>query len=99
MNLYLIRHAESVNNARFRDADVVDLSLRDPDPALTSLGHVQAQHLAHFVVHAAELYAQHPHGEPLLTHLIVSPMRRALETARAIAEHAAIPIEVWDDVH
>jgi len=69
MNLYLIRHAESVNNARFRDADVVDLSLRDPDPALTSLGHVQAQHLAHFVVHAAEL------------------------------EHAAIPIEVWDDVH
>lgn len=99
MNLYLIRHAESVNNARFRDADVFDMSLRDPDPALTSLGHVQAQHLAHFVAHANEPYAQHPHGEPLLTRLIVSPMRRALETARAIAEQTTIPIEVWDDVH
>ncbi len=99
MNLYLIRHAESVNNARFRDADVVDVSLRDPDPALTSLGHVQAQHLAHFVAHAAEPYAQHPHDEPLLTRLIVSPMRRALETARAIAERTTIPIDVWDDVY
>lgn len=99
MNLYLIRHAESVNNARFRDADVIDLSLRDPDPALTDLGRVQAEHLARFIAHAAEPYTQHPHGRALLTHLVVSPMRRAIETAQAIARQAPLPVEVWDDIH
>jgi 2,3-bisphosphoglycerate-dependent phosphoglycerate mutase len=94
MRLYLIRHAESANNALYSSQG--DYSGRNPDPDITPTGHQQSALLA---VHLAD-----PAGEPRhhpflangsrrygLTHLYCSLMTRAMLTAGYVAEACAIP--------
>ena len=91
--LLLIRHAESENNhnnARIRrafagDPDRIHLEselARKPDPELSETGVEQARLLAEAL------------GDTLRTPrtlLLVSPMRRALQTAMPLAAAAGIP--------
>lgn len=101
MELYLIRHGQSTNNAIDGDTERVH------DPELTKLGHRQAALLGEFIAYA-------PRRDPLmnvatgystpddtpglkLTHLYVSPMYRTLQTALPIAQASGIaPIIRYD---
>ena len=91
MQLYLIRHAESANNAIYsgtgRESD------RVPDPEITETGHQQAQHLAEHLVHPQgdarqpSLVSQAPRApDYALTHLYCSLMTRSILTAGYIAK-------------
>lgn len=87
MELYLIRHGQSKNNAH--DDEHVHV-----DPDLTELGHQQAERLAAWMCAANDIEAMTRRSmkDPLrkdnhpikLTHLYVSPMRRALQTAQPL---------------
>jgi len=97
MRIYLIRHAQSTNNASGDPAD------RASDPALTTLGHRQAERLAG---HLASSAPRLPHifddreGEGYrITHLYTSPMWRALQTAHPLGQALGLAPEVWIDVH
>ncbi len=79
MQLYLVRHAESENNA-------LPIELRVEDPSITDLGHQQAQHLSNWM-----------ESLPIDT-LITSPVRRALQTTRYIAQATGNHVHVWADI-
>ncbi len=80
MLLFLIRHAQSENNARSQ-------SQRVEDPALTRIGHAQAQHLAQ---RAADLQ---------LTRIMTSPFLRAMQTAQHLHQRTGIAPEVRIELH
>src|SRR5574341_719639 len=99
MQLYIIRHAQSTNNALLDEWD------RDYDPALTELGQRQADILARHLADGAEL---EPPPNPAnrearrgyrFTHLYCSPMWRALQTAHPIGEALGLAPEVWTEIH
>lgn len=92
MQLILIRHAQSYNNA------LKDVSQRQQDPHLTELGWEQAYLLAQHLANATDGYADEPYGYDI-THLYASPMIRALQTASVIADALQIRPEVWVDIH
>ena len=77
--ILFLRHAESEWNARFSPTRI-DPGL--PDPPLTPRGRKQAEELAVALDRAG------------VRHLLVSPYRRALETAHIIRDRLAIPVEV-----
>jgi len=89
MQLFLIRHGQSKNNAH-DDAHV------HPDPDLTDLGHRQAAYLAAWMIEANDTESitrlsmrdpsRQDHHPIKLTHLFVSPMRRTLQTAQPLAQ-------------
>lgn len=104
MQLYLIRHGQSANNA---GGD--DLFDRVEDPQLTETGKKQAQYLADFFAEAnnreelvrlatvSEARKQrHDFG---FTHLYVSAMHRALQTALPIGKAVNLKPEIWVDIH
>jgi broad specificity phosphatase PhoE len=99
MQLYLIRHAQSTNNA------LDDPSDRDCDPTLTELGEHQAQVLAHHLATQVELVpppsTTNGHERPgyVFTRFICSPMWRALQTADPIGRALGLAPEVWADIH
>jgi len=88
MQLFLIRHGQSKNNAH-DDAHV------HPDPDLTDLGHQQAERLALWMSEANDVEAvtrlkmrdpaRQDHHPIHIDHLYVSPMRRTLQTAQPLA--------------
>ena len=89
MDVLLIRHAESANNALWaRDPDAFTSS-RTHDPPLTDLGFEQADLLAR---HLAERGAR-------IDRLVASPMLRAIQTARPLAAALGLELEVWVEVH
>jgi broad specificity phosphatase PhoE len=103
MELYIIRHGQSTNNA------LQDQSARTHDPALTPLGFQQAEALAAFLCDAPR---RDPWTDPAtgytvpnderglrLTHLFCSPMRRALQTALPLARALRIQPQVWSAIH
>jgi broad specificity phosphatase PhoE len=97
MRLYLIRHGQSVNNALYSSGTAFENS-RSHDPELTAIGHQQAEHAAQFLTKAIDM--PQPDLEALqFTHLYVSPMIRALDTAKPIAAALGIQPEVWIDIH
>lgn len=83
MHIYLIRHAQSANNIAASPHDIV------ADPPLTDKGHQQAQQLATF---------WQSNRQPF-THIFTSPMHRALQTTRYIADAFNLTPEVWVDLH
>lgn len=104
MELYIIRHGQSTNNAIGEDA-----KRRVRDPELTEVGHKQADLAAEFLSTATDLeqIVRHPadssarvephkHG---ITHLYCSAMHRALQTARPIGAALGLKTEVWVDIH
>lgn len=101
MELYIIRHGQSTNNAL--GEDIIN---RVMDAPLTELGHQQAQivaqHLAgaDYAETAFSYYPQQGTRENYgITRLYCSAMHRALQTAQPIAQVLALKPEVWVDTH
>jgi len=97
MEIYIIRHAQSTNNA------LEDQSERVCDPPLTDLGRRQAEILARHLGQGQEPFAQaagnrNPRGYGI-TRLYCSPMWRALQTAQPIGQILELAPEVWVDIH
>ncbi len=103
MELYIIRHAQSVNNA------LTDQRDRVKDPALTELGEKQAEIVAkHLIDGINPEYVKGSSPEATgsqnrrgygLTRLYCSAMYRALQTAQPIGEALGLRPEVWVDIH
>ena len=93
MDLFLIRHGESYNNA------LEDGSRRVSDPPLTGLGEEQARRVASHLAGGGHLDPAERDGRPAFDSLYCSAMRRALQTAQPIAAALGIAPEVWVDTH
>lgn len=102
MEVYLVRHGQSVNNALMENQ-----LLRVADPELTEIGKQQAQHTAHHLANALNLehwvieqngtrQGHYPYG---ITHLYCSAMHRALQTAAPIAKALGLKTEIWLELH
>ena len=106
MELYLIRHGQSTNNASM----VADPKDRVSDPPLTPLGHAQAEALARHLVDGYNpevigdvAFASRPgEADPRgfgITKLYCSPMQRSLETTLPISRATGLAPHVWVDIH
>ncbi len=103
MELYIIRHGQSANNA------LADESQRSYDPGLTEKGKQQAQLLADFLAERISRdpinspggggSIQHQTGNTGFNHLYCSAMHRALLTAAPVGRALGIKPEVWIDIH
>ncbi len=103
MELYIIRHAQSVNNA------LPDQSQRVCDPHLTGLGQKQAARLGHHLAtepHPEQIYGRDPEETSVetvqgygITRLYCSAMHRSLETATAVSDAVGVRPEIWVDLH
>lgn len=91
MRLYIIRHGQSTNNA------LADPRDRVQDPDLTPLGHEQARLLAEYL--RSDRRDPKAWGDPPITRLFCSPMRRALQTAQPLGEALGLRPEVWVEIH
>lgn len=104
MELYLIRHGQSANNALAGEQ-----TLRTPDSALTELGHEQARLVAEYLkdgrnrdpwYNPSTGYSRLEHEASWgITHLYTSPMTRALQTAAPIAAALDLRPGVWVETH
>ncbi len=103
MELYIIRHAQSTNNA------LPDERERVCDPVLTGLGRRQAELLAIHLATGRDLHPQptRPWNTPISTNgrgygiqrVFTSAMRRALQTAWPIGQALGLRPEIWLDLH
>jgi broad specificity phosphatase PhoE len=103
MDLYIIRHAQSTNNA------LADQSQRVCDPPLTDLGWRQTELLAGHLVEgpSKDPYWRHDPNEVdrrngrgyRITRLYSSPMLRALLTAGPVGRALGLAPHVWVDIH
>jgi len=89
--IYLIRHAESCNNAH--QAGGGDPTAKDSDPALTEKAWAQAQALAAWFA-ARDV----PAGDQI-TRILATPQQRALQTADTLATSMGLPLEVRTVFH
>jgi broad specificity phosphatase PhoE len=104
MELFLIRHGQSTNNAL--GLDIVN---RVPDAPLTELGHRQAARVAEYLasaVHPEFVASHHTESAKLeerrgygITRLYCSAMHRALQTAQPIGRALGIAPQVWVAIH
>ena len=92
MTLFLIRHAQSANNALY-DSSGSTIG-RVEDPELTSLGVRQAQILADYLGDNDS-----SDGEYRFSHLYCSLMVRAVATATAVSKTCRLPVVAWPQVH
>lgn len=91
MQLYLVRHGQSINNA------LPDQSQRVKDPELTETGCEQARlTAAHLLELPGELRLP---AAPGISELYCSPMHRALQTAQPVAEALGLRPRVWVELH
>jgi 2,3-bisphosphoglycerate-dependent phosphoglycerate mutase len=97
MQLYFIRHGQSINNANWNTPNYVE----SPDPWLTEIGVQQAQTLADFLAQHQQLTphtswdAQNRFGFGI-TRIYCSLMERAAHTASYTARKLNVPFEVLD---
>ena len=102
MQLYFIRHGQSVNNALW---DTTGASVgRSEDPDLTPLGHQQAQHVAQFMQSKSADVALHARDAQnvtgfRITHLYTSLMIRAVKTASYVSSALDMPLVAWPEIH
>lgn len=91
MQLYIIRHGESVNNALVGQNFDYDeyMATRSPDPALTKLGRRQAEIVAAHIVN----------DDYGITEVHCSAMVRAMQTAQPIGRALGLQPNVWLDIH
>lgn len=102
MQLYIIRHAQSENNALWaQTGGSID---RSPDPLLTEIGQQQAGYLAQYVAGmcgetaAPQTDPHNRHGYHF-THIYTSLMQRAIATGCVIAKQANLPLVAWEIIH
>jgi broad specificity phosphatase PhoE len=94
MEIYLIRHGESANNA------LADARQRVCDPPLTERGREQARRVAERLKSLDWAYPSSSRTSGMaLTRLYSSPMLRSLETAEAIRQATGLTPHVWLDLH
>lgn len=103
MELYIVRHAQSINNA------LVDQRDRVCDPTLTELGRRQAELVARHLAGGVNLEQSvgvseedtsvHRRLGYGINRLYCSAMHRALLTARPIAQALGLRPQVWLDIH
>ncbi len=107
MQLYLIRHGQSQNNALW--VRTGSFKERVEDPLLTDIGEQQAQTTAEFITqsdngNSAEI-PDDPRDDPFnrtgfgFTHLYTSLMIRAIQTATPIAQATGLPLLAWEEIH
>ena len=103
MQLYFIRHGQSVNNLVWDQIGRSDNRVADPE--LTHYGRQQAQAIANFLAqsdwskaatHEASLYNVDGFA---FSHLYVSPMIRCMDTAAPIVEAMDLEPVMWIDIH
>ena len=101
MQLYFIRHGQSINNANTENKDYQEHS----DPYLTEIGKQQAQLLAQYLkekqtITDPETWNQQNQFGYGFTHIYSSLMERAAETAAYTARALGnIPFEAWVEIH
>ena len=103
MELFIIRHGQSANNA------LPDIRDREVDPPLTDLGrrqaHLLAEHLATGATHDWVTDPATGTAEPRLrkgfgiTALFCSPMYRGMQTAEPVGRALGLAPQVWIDIH
>ena len=104
MELYIIRHAQSTNNALGSQRD------RVRDPVLTEVAERQAQLVAEYLAQginygpsstgsSPEATSSHSRRGFALNRLYCSAMWRALQTTEPISEALGLTPEVWLDIH
>ena len=102
MQLYIIRHCQSENNALWQRTGSGDGRVADPE--LTDLGKLQAEHLAQYIA-GSKCDDTDPQQSPLdrcgidITHLYCSLMSRSIETGLYIAEILGLPLTAREDIH
>lgn len=100
MELYFIRHGQSVNNANWDNPEYAE----NPDPPLTENGYEQARLLSEFlkknqtITSHKEWNLQNRYGFGL-THIYTSLMERAAFTAAPTAQALDIPLIAWKEIH
>jgi 2,3-bisphosphoglycerate-dependent phosphoglycerate mutase len=102
MQIYLIRHAQSINNLLWDTSG--SSKGRSDDPELTETGKKQANLLADTLKKTRNLLtANHQDVQNIngyrLTHLYTSLMVRAVATGSAVARALHLPLMGWDDLH
>jgi 2,3-bisphosphoglycerate-dependent phosphoglycerate mutase len=100
MELYFIRHGQSVNNVNWGKPGYQE----NPDAPLTGLGLEQAQYVADFLKKAQPIVDPQPWNIQNrfgfgLTHIYTSLMERAVQTAAPTARALGIPFEAWEEIH
>jgi 2,3-bisphosphoglycerate-dependent phosphoglycerate mutase len=94
VELYLIRHGQSTNNALGTDIG------RSQDPALTEIGVQQAEAVAAHLANGPYPESRLDNRDSYqIDHLYCSAMQRALQTAQPIGKVLGLTPEVWVDVH
>ena len=102
MKLYLIRHAQSTNNALNARTGSYTSKGRASDPDLTEIGYQQAQKLAQLLANESGELHQHSLSKQTglgfgLTHIYCSLMTRAILTAMPIAEACGLRLRALDN--
>lgn len=102
MELYIIRHAQSINNAIWSQTGK-EIG-RHSDPALTEIGLQQADLVAERL--ATENTAVPPNTPDFqnrdgfnLTHLYASLQTRAVQTGTAVSKATGVPLKAWEIIH
>jgi 2,3-bisphosphoglycerate-dependent phosphoglycerate mutase len=100
MQLYFIRHGQSINNANANNPEYNEHS----DPFLTGIGLEQAELLAKYLIEKQPLTndkdwnIQNQYGFGL-THIYTSLMERAVATATPTVRALGIPFSAWTELH
>jgi len=101
MQLYFIRHGQSINNVNWNNPDYVE----HPDPYLTEIGLEQAEHLAKYLKEKQYISDdkawnnQNQYGFGF-THIYASLMERATTTAAPTARALGnVPFSAWPEIH
>jgi len=101
MELYFIRHGQSINNVNWENPEYTE----HPDPFLTEVGLEQAEYLAkylkekQYITNDKVWNIQNQYGFGF-THLYTSLMDRAVTTAAPIARALRnIPFTAWTEIH
>ena len=91
MHVYLIRHAQSKNNALAAES----IQRREVDPDLTALGYQQRDRLALHLAHDLDV-----NGAGFqITRLYTSAMYRCLVTSQSVSAALDLQPTVWPDLH
>jgi 2,3-bisphosphoglycerate-dependent phosphoglycerate mutase len=100
MQLYFIRHGQSINNVNTGNPEYMQHS----DPFLTEIGLEQAEILARYLKEKQHVTndkvwnEQNQYGFGI-THIYASLMERAATTAAPIARALDIPFSAWTEIH
>lgn len=96
MNVFFIRHAQSMNNLLWDQTKTNDF--RDEDPVLSPIGEKQVTHLVDHLASPASHSRGGGRAGYNLSHLYCSLMVRAILTAQPIAEQLGLPLVGLDTV-